>query len=412
MILYSKATDWAARKRLSDVLALAALLFRFVPFVLFKRTICFDTYPPELINGISSACDQIAVMLSFLTIALSFRHIRLQSAVLVGLAVMALSLSAGRRGDYYFVDDFVVLMALSTVDPRKSCRAYYLAIGIVIAAVITSASLSLVYNRGIVPNGRLVFRYGFTHPNQLGVLLFGTLVAMLYVHWEGRWWTMPAILAVLVAVFSYFILSAHAIGVMCLTLAVTAVICHSPARTLYQKVSRKLYGTILVVVPLVLFLGMSACTALYDEDSPLMVGLSRLLHSRPRLSHRYYSLLEGFTMLGRSRYDGYELRSDQLFFSLDSGYSNFALVFGILSFIALYIAYAMAVSKMCTEGQYPPVIWVSILLYAVYLVAENCILRAAMNPTLMVLACALFTVKNPCPNGVAARANRLAANMQ
>ena len=362
--------------RACDLMALAALVARIVYSVLFTRTTVFDTLLTSTLKGLDAFFCYLSIVLALLVLLLRRTYAGRGAFLLVGLYVCMLLISGDRTSSFQLADDAVLLIALTTVDSRRSMRVYYVAGGLLVAFVVISSSLSLTYNGGTVPNARLVFRYGFTHPNNLGALLFAVIVAMSFVHWEDGLWLVTAILSLIVACFSYIVLGSHAPAVVCTALALFSIGCHVPLMRRYARRAERISSIALVALPLVLFLGITFITAHYDENNAIMKMISLQLHSRPRLANRYYSAVGGFTLLGQERYNGIELYASQSFFSLDSGYAAYSLVHGVLVFAIQYVAYVIAVLRM-TRNRCHPMAVVAIALYALYMILEKFTLQLA-----------------------------------
>ena len=330
------------RTNLGEKLALCALVFYIATELLFRYSALIISYPVISTSNMLIWCEYAAMGMAIAAIILRPRSISPYQAILAAATFALLLFSSSRTLDYRLVHGLIILFAVSGIDLRKLCSAYYMTTMPIIAIVMLLAVIGLEHNVDVIPNSRLVFSYGFQHPNTTGCLLFSALGAMAYAHWESKTWIAPCLLSGVAGVFCYAFLSSHASAALLLALAAITAFGHTKPGTKLAKIPHKPGFALLACVPLLLMGIALACTAFFDSANPFMNWFNGIVHGRPLLAHNYYLGHDGFTLFGREYSPTVDYHSGLPFTSVDSGYSFLPLVTGIIPMLLLFANYLAA----------------------------------------------------------------------
>ena len=281
---------------------------------------------------------------------------------------------------------FFVVLAVSQVSLKRLCSAYSLIVlSIVVIAVILSLT-GLLWNKDVIPNSRLVYSYGFAHPNTFGPILFSAIAAVAYVFWDKRVWWIPAALAIICAAFAYFLLSSNASFAILLLLAIVIVVGHIAwlNHRLANASSLALF-ILLLAIPLVVLCIMVVCIAFYDASNPFFSWLNSALHARPAYAHQYFDMYGGFTWLGRKYMSVASYHNGLPFAAVDSGYGQLTLVAGLVPSIALAVVYVVAAWRLSHDCR-RFLVFAIILIAAFYLMVESIMLYLPAGIALIFLS--------------------------
>ena len=342
---FNIAKPIASHEMAGIVLAIVSLVIYIASQLLFRYSTLAITYPVIGELQLRDAFTNVAMAFAIAAIAVKPHGLHLWQGVLVAVTLMVLMYSAYRTNDYRIVQGYMVIVAVAGIDLDRLCKVYFLTVMPILIIIVLLSLVGLEYNMDSIPNSRLVFSYGFSHPNQIGGLLFSAIGAMAFTCWDKPSWKAPLILAVAAAVFSYVSLSSHASAGLLATLALVILVGHVPKISRVTNIPRKAYIAILVVVPLC-FLGlMLVCTAFYDAGNPVCEWLNKFIHGRPNHAHEYYVSNHGFTHLGREYVSTSSYHSGLPFASVDSGYDKLAMVYGLFTMYVLIVTYLACVWK-------------------------------------------------------------------
>lgn len=361
---------WNQADSVASVFAIASLVAYVLTHVLFR----FGGVA-ELLRGVPSLDPRAVgegVALACALVSLALRKSRMP-ALAFGLVVVALALlfySAFQTGINYLVQGYIILMALAHEELGRLLRAYLLALLPSFVIVVLLALAGAIPNLDSIPNSRLVFSFGFDHPNTCAALLFNAVGASVCVLWDRRGWVFSLALALAAALFSYWTLSANAATVLNLLLAVACLAGHVWPAVREGIVPRRVWRISLVAAPALLLAAMLLCCALYDQKNPLVSLMDGLTHYRPRYAHGYFVRNGGFTMLGRKYVTTSFHHTGLPFQNVDSGYCFLPLVHGIAATVALAVTYVLAVLRAPRRERHLS-LWSVLLLGMVFLVVES-----------------------------------------
>lgn len=368
-------------------------LITLVIFVLFHTFICMTTirtsFPSFPWEALRVASD-VAVV-SACIILLSSRVPRL-AACQMGLSFLAIApllYSSSRCGtDAYLISIFTAFCVVGD-DLRKLCRGYACAMAAVIVMAIALSIVGILSNYGLFPNGRLVFSFGATHPNNLGALVFGFCTAMVYSEWEHAWRSVAA-LCLGCGAFAYFILSSHASAILCISLVAITLVGHAQTFAFVRCAPEGAHRLLLLTIPTLIVLCMVLLTAIYDSNNGIMRALSSITHRRIHYAHEYYVELGGFTLFGRPELTATQYNGGVSFWGVDSGLCHFALVEGIVPLCMVTFAYLLAVPGMSRRRDFA--FTAIVLLGFFYLVVEGMSFELYATPWLLFVADGFATV--------------------
>lgn len=337
----------------------------------------------------------IVLALCLLILARRSTRLNILFLCLSCFGMAALVVSAIFALDSFVLIDFLVVAAVSFVHPRKLCKTYLLAVSFAIAAVMFLSLVGYTPMVDVIPNGRLVFGYGFIHPNVLGGLFLSVVCAQTYYCWESKWWGLAPVEAVLFAAFAKAVLSSNASAILILFVGAIGVIGHFWNQSLWHGVRLgRASTTALIAVPLVLMLGMLVLVANYKGLDGVAAFADGITHYRPRFASNYYEANGGFTLFGRPFVSVPAHHNGGAFSAVDSAYAYFSLVFGIFPLIVCGASYVACIIR-AKRGVVHPFLLVAILLFAVFALVEGLPMHLYSNVTLLLLPCLARTGAKP-----------------
>lgn len=318
-------------------------------------------------QGIDMLGQSASIALAFLAIALNRKGAA--QATLLGCMACALLCSASRAIDFRLVAGFFVIASIAREDMQRACKLHCSATLFAVTLLMTASLLGIISNPDFMPNGRIVFGYGFRHPNTLGGLLFSASGALTFSKWRKGSLALPLVLSGTCAVFSYIGLSSNAAAALCgslLTINLIGIVfpaCRS------VKVPNTIAIISFIGIPALLFLVMTATASGYDSANGAFAFINRVTHARPYYSHEYFNAAGGFTLLGAPTIVRYGHHSGGAFWGIDSGYSQLTLVYGMAVTALAACTYAIASWKASRRGVDLATTAI-VILCALYLVVE------------------------------------------
>lgn len=278
-----------------------------------------------------------------------------------------------------------MLFAVSFVDSRRLCRTYAIAVLVSIILVMVLSLIGFIPIWDRIPNGILVFSYGFTHPNVLGGYLLSAMGALTYVYWDGRHWLVPLVLTSIAAAFAKMTLSSNSSAVLFALMSFVNIAGHVGA---VRRISASLLRhqvSLLILVPILFGGTMLLLTANHVGCGAFADMVDRLTHFRPYYANQYYVAHGGFTLFGRPYVNSSTYHNGLSFAAVDCSYSYMSLVNGIAALLVCFVTYTSLVIRSRREGVHPFAV-AAILIYAVYGVVEGYPMYLRSNFTLLLLA--------------------------
>ncbi len=354
----------------ASVFAFASLVSFVLTQVLFRFGGVAELFGDDVTLDPCAVGEAVSFACALVSLALRREHVSTCGLAFIAASISLLLYSALQTGIFYLVHGYVILMALVYEDLDRIFRAYLLALLASFTLVVLLAIVGAIPNYDFIPNGRLVFSFGFNHPNTCAALLFNVAAASVCVLWDGRGWVFSLVLALFSAFFSYWTLSANAATVLNVLLALSCAIGHACPCLSENPLPRGPFRTTLIVIPALLLVAMMLCCARYDSANPLFSLLNNLTHARPYFAHSYFMRNCGFSLLGREYVTTSFYHSGLPFKNLDSGYCFLLLVHGLLVTAVLAVTYIAAVIRL-PECERRFSVWVVIILSMTYLVVES-----------------------------------------
>ncbi|SER35279.1 hypothetical protein SAMN05216446_0482 [Parafannyhessea umbonata] len=305
--------------------------------------------------------------------------------LVLALGVTVMYLSAELSHSDSLMIDLLVVFTVSFVEPRRLCKTYAIVALISIVIVMLLSMTGAIIMREFIPNGRLVFAYGFGHPNTLGGLLLSALGALMYVYWDSRHWAISFVLAVVAAVFAKVTLSSNSAAALLVIVAFACFVGHIDATRSVVARLRRMWVPLLILAPTVLGLIMLLLTANHGGYGILADIVDRLTHLRPSFANQYYVANGGFTLFGRPYVHSSTYHNGLGFAAVDSSYSYMSLVNGMVALLACFVAYVVLVVRSRGKRVHPFAV-AAILIYVVYGVVEGYPMYLHSNFTLLLLA--------------------------
>ena len=352
--------------------------------IMFKQAGVRLTMPWHPWTVWSTAVDAFACAAGILLLVTRTPRLRTSHIAAIALLLPLLLFSYSRCWDGGFVLSLFVAVSVSRLDLRQLCRTYAVA---ALFAVVVSMALSfagILPKLAVVPNARVVFTYGYPHPNTTGALIFGALSALTYAEWHRTWRAVTA-LSVVSGILTYVALSSHAAAASCILLACSNLVGHLGAVESLSASSPQIHRVPLIVIPLILLGGMLVLTAIYDADNALMARINSLTHNRVHYAHAYYVELGGFTAFGRPELTADMYNGGSSFWGVDSGYSYFALDYGLIPLAVLAALYLARTRRLAERHDFA--LTIIILLGFLYLVIERAPLYLYLSPWFLFLQC-------------------------
>lgn len=371
----------------SSMLARAALLVHVVATVVLR----FSHLNSYLVSfcGIDFLvlAEVITVLLALVTLVLCSGGGNPSALPLVVVLGCLLAASSIRTGSRYLAVSMLVVMTIgqSGCSIRGTIELYAVAS---IAGWLTVTFLSLfgvIANYDTIPNSRLVFSYGFGHPNTCGALLANGLAALTIAYWDRKTWIVPCVLSGLASIFCWCVLSANADTVLNVSLFISAILGH-------MRVGNRAFGwvvsnwsALLILVPLVLLITMVVFCVLGDCANPFFEMFNKILHGRPYYSHQYFLRNGGLSLFGRPYIAESYYKTGLPFSNLDSGYSQLVLVNGCAPTIAMIALYIKSVRRALSDGV-ESIMWITVIMSSLFLMLESFGLTLGSSVAMLVFA--------------------------
>lgn len=320
-------------------------------------------------QNVDMACKAFCVALALASLAVRRQGSSVPLSMLLAATVGALFLSASRTLNVHLFAGFIVIASLADDDWEDICLIHCRATLLAVVAVMLASLAGVLGVHDFIPNGRLVFGYGFTHPNTLGGLLFSATASLTCARWRRGAPILPLALSACCAAFSYVALSSNAASVLCgavFAINATGLVVPKIRRAVLPRPFARLA---LLVVPAALLALTLAATAHYDNGNALFAALDHATHSRPFFAHEYYEAAGGFATAGAPALTQGSYHAGTAFWGVDSGYSQLGLIYGLAATCALAMTYAVATWRASTRGVDVPTAAI-ILMCAFYLAVE------------------------------------------
>lgn len=130
----------------------------------------------------------LTISLCIVVLASKSLHMRSKMVCWTAALIAVLVISAVRTGDVRLLESVLLIIAVMDIDKQRLFKWIATALAASIAVVVLASLCGWIWNKDVIPNGYLVFAYGFAHPNTFGGLLTCLVVLTLHVSWNHRAW--------------------------------------------------------------------------------------------------------------------------------------------------------------------------------------------------------------------------------
>ena len=391
---YSEKRKIVASARLSERLALIALIVYVAANLLFAFGTLQQTYPVFTEMHVLNICNAVALACAIVSIATKSRGVSAWQGVLVAVVLSILLYSAARTGDYSTAFGFIVILAVADIRLERICTVYYRTLFVTTAFLVLLAAAGFISSKDYIQNSLPIFSFGFNHPSGFGAALFAMISAMGIVMWQKEQWVIPFALSIVSTVFSYIVLRSYLTAFILGLLAVALLIGHIKSLSRLTNIPQKAFFAILIIVPLALMSTMFAGTLFYSESNSTIVFLDNMLQGRLRSAHEYYVSYGGFTHLGRKYTYVSIYHAGGHYVGTSIGYLFLPLVTGLLSMYALFAVYAIAVWRISKTNRHF-LVFAILLISSFYMTIETYPLYIALSPAFLFLSAAFESSNAP-----------------
>lgn len=358
---------------LFGLLALAAYV---ITSILFSHTQLLSSFSDLPVLMIRQIGDSLSIALACCSLCFRKREVSTLGFVAVSISAAVLFCSGQQAGDFRLFICLLVVASVSCLDIDLLGRIYGLLIILIVSFVILFSIMGVLYNPDFIPNGRVVFSYGFSHPNFLAGLLFSGNCALAVGYWKvPRAWHITLALSLLCSVFAFVSLSSRAGGVLCATLSIAILVFHIMPLDRLDRRIRWVGFFALVAVPLFALAVSLFYTVCFSKNSVLELQLNDLFNGRLFFAHKYYVEHGGISLWGRPNYGDMGLHNGQMMTIVDNGYAFLTLIFGALSTVVVSFAYGICAFRFSRVNSLDSGVWAfvcaSILLGCFYLLIEK-----------------------------------------
>ena len=365
-------------------LSTASVVIYIVSKVLFGSTTLANSYPWLATSGLPALLECVALALACIGLIVRCSKLSFAQVLICCLAVSLSSISAVNTGDYLLLQDFIIIAAIPWDNIERLLKIYGLIVLSIIIATMIFAVFGCLYNKDVIPNERLVYAFGFSHPNTLGGILFSVTSALSLAYWKSKYWWIPNVLALLSAIFSFVALSSRTAAILCVLFSVLSILLHKlPMNNM--STTRRIMRVVIIAIPVALLFLMSFCSIWYDSSNPFFAFMDRITSYRPYYSHEYYTNVGSISLFGRPIEIPPHYHNGVPFQSLDSGYSYMIFVYGLGALVALLITYLYAV-PMIVKSEYCLGFSLLIVMSSIYFLIERFPLYIAMSPAILLLS--------------------------
>lgn len=363
--------DGHVKNRISIKLDLSILFYISYALILISNIFVKIRYINAYLSYFKFAgiiCCVLYILMKFYN---NYKKIKLKNLIITILIVLFGILHYIKTG-YFLILEFVILaIGAMNFDSKKLIKnVFFISLFMVISIVILyflGYAVDISFTR---LNGEIRYSFGFFHPNTLSYFLFIMLCELIY-------FSKNKIVQFLFLLLTAFITYKYTLSrTVLLFLIITLVYLIFDKQIIKLLKKKKIVDLIILVFP-ILFVVSFCVTLAYSANNDLIFSLDKLLSRRIMLQSYYYNKY-GYTLLGQSV--NYE-------FTLDNAYIKFLIDYGLITMLLYFSIYVTIIKRAFKKGD-SYIIWI-FLIIANYLLIENMILVAELNPFLILLFCNL-----------------------
>lgn len=297
-----------------------------------------------------------------------------------------------RTGYITFTITVVTLLGLKGINPKHLLKKV-LFIKLICEAVLITASVA-----GIVDNfvrdqyvDGLTYSYGFQNPNDFMVNIFMTVALIVFLDYDKL-----NILHFLLSLYAFYVVYRVTNSTTGLLLGVFLVVVFVCLK-IFDKLGKigfnikKFISMLTIPTSLLCFIATFIVSVYFDVNNKIMFTLDQLVTGRLKIQHQYW-LNYGFSVLGKdisraaARWDGVQINNG----FLDSNYWCSFYKYGFVTEM-IFIASLIFVSYYhYKKKNYNLVIIINVL--CLYGLMEDFLINSIVNPFLIFIGCALFSL--------------------
>ncbi len=308
----------------------------------------------------------------------------------IGIISVPFIITAAVSGNYSLLSAWMFVIAAKDVDFDKIVKVVYRILYVMIPLTII-LRFAGVMEEFTKPRGEAVrYSLGFSHPNQLGIVLFQFVVCHCYLHRKKLKIT-DYLLIVAVILFIYIAPNSQSAYLSIFAFLILSIFCGE-----CQKHSSKIadiYGKMILLFSFLLNATSILLSIMDIRRFPLLWKMDALISNRFVTSHNTLQIY-GIKLWGQQvlLYEEERIQAGmadgagRLY--LDNSYMTLLIKYGVISYLIFSIAYLLLMDYFRKKEQY---FMVTILfMFAIYGVMENCMFSAFHNVYLLAFAQMLY----------------------
>lgn len=308
----------------------------------------------------------------------------------IGIISVPFIITAAVSGNYSLLSAWMFVIAAKDVDFDKIVKAVYRILYVMIPLTII-LRFAGVMEEFTKPRGEAVrYSLGFSHPNQLGIVLFQFVVCHCYLHRKKLKIT-DYLLIVAVILFIYIAPNSQSAYLSIFAFLILSIFCGE-----CQKHSLKIadiYGKVILLFAFLLNVVSIFLSVVDIRLFPLLWKMDALISNRFATSYNTFQIY-GIKIWGQKVFLYEEERiqagmadgAGRLY--LDNSYMTLLIKYGVISYLIFSIAYLLLMDYFRKKEQY---FMVTVLfMFALYGVMENCMFSAFHNVYLLAFAQMLY----------------------
>ncbi len=290
----------------------------------------------------------------------------------IGMISVPFIITAAVSGNYSLLSAWMFIIAAKDVDFDKIVKAVYRILYVMIPLTI------------------ILYSLGFSHPNQLGIVLFQFVVCHCYLHRKKLKIT-DYLLIVAVILFIYIAPNSQS-AYLSIFAFLILLIFYGECQKHSSKIA-DIYGKMILLFSFLLNATSILLSIMDIRRFPLLWKMDALISNRFATSHNTLQIY-GIKLWGQQvlLYEEERIQAGmadgagKLY--LDNSYMTLLIKYGVISYLIFSIAYLLLMDYFRKKEQY---FMVTILfMFAIYGVMENCMFSAFHNVYLLAFAQMLY----------------------
>lgn len=335
------------------------------------------------IRSLIEFSDAFVIALGIIIVTLNGFTFRVKGVLSTIVVTTLMIISAEFSAENTILLNLIVIYVCSANSYENLFKCYFFtAVTCVLINVFIESVF--IFNKDACPNGRVVFSYGFTHPNRFSVILVSIAVALIVITRRYRNNLSVLVITVCISLFCKIVLSSNTGFIIALMLSIVTFVSNVKVinTTLNTVCRRQIYIVFSFFVPFICLISMLYLTANYDVDSHIHRLLNEILHGRVGFANSYYMNHDGFSILGKPYIVTSSYANGLPFQTVDCAYSYASIVYGLIPMLVSIVIYCKTVI-IHLDRNYSYIIPLLISIESIYSLMENYTLCLAANSTLV-----------------------------